>query len=198
MENRYDDPGLELHARNGLPDDLKYLLEKYPRDVWQGHQNLGQMAQFWLQRHDMFRELGGMLNSSVSDYREEKLDANAFAKFFVPRLRFFLQQLHGHHQIEDQHYFPVFEQAESGLKRGFQLLDADHHIIHDALEGNAASANAFLPKMADGRDAARFAADAYAKNTEGLVSILLRHLEDEEDLIIPLILDRGEATLGVS
>jgi hypothetical protein len=155
------------------------------------------MATFWLQRHDMFRELGTMLVQSVGDYREEKLDAQAFANFFVPRIQFFLQQLHGHHQIEDMHYFPVFERAETRLSRGFRLLDEDHHVIHAALETNAGGANAFLQKLGQGRDAARFAADDYAGDTERLVAMLLRHLEDEEDLIVPLVLDRGEDALGI-
>jgi hypothetical protein len=190
-------PELTLGRRDNLPADLRYLFERYPRDDWQAHANLGGMAQFWLQRHDMFREVGGMLTQSVSQYREGQLEAQPFAQFFVPRLRFFLQQLHGHHQIEDLHYFPVFVQAETGLKRGFDLLDNDHHVIHDALERNAQGANEFLGKLGEGRDAARFAADTYAGDTEGLVAMLLRHLEDEEDLIIPVILDRGEDALGL-
>ena len=190
-------PELVLDRREGLPDDLRYLLERYPREQWQGHDNLGGMAQFWLQRHDMFRELGGMLTNAVSEYREGRLEAQPFAQFFVPRLQFFLQQLHGHHQIEDLHYFPVFVQAETGLRRGFDLLDNDHHVIHDALERNAEGANAFLGKLREGRDAARFAADDYANDTEALVAMLLRHLEDEEDLIVPVILDRGEDSLGL-
>ena len=191
------DPDLFLGQRNGLPGDLRYLLDRYPRESWQGHANLGGMAQFWLQRHDMFRELAGMLTQSVSDYREERSDTQAFASFFVPRLRFFLQQLHGHHQIEDLHYFPVFAEAEDGLRRGFDLLDSDHHVIHEALDRNAQGANGFLGKLREGRDAARFTADAYAGDTERLVGMLLRHLEDEEDLIVPVILDRGEDKLGL-
>lgn len=191
------DPDLALGRRQGLPDDLRYLLDRYPRERWDGHANLGGMAQFWLQRHDMFRELGGMLKQGMADYREDRLEAQAFASFFVPRLRFFLQQLHGHHQIEDMHYFPVFIRAETGLKRGFDLLDADHHVIHEALERNAHGANDFLGKLGQGRDAARFAADAYAEDTDRLVSMLMRHLEDEEDLIVPVILDRGEDKLGL-
>lgn len=184
-------------SRTGLPDDLTYLIERYPRDQWADHQNLGEMAQFWLQRHDMFRELGGMLRTSVSDYREGRLEAQPFAAFFVRRLQFFLQQLNGHHQIEDLHYFPVFTKAETGLKRGFELLDSDHHVIHEALERNAHRANEFLGKLQEGRDAARHAADAYANDTDDLIVMLTRHLEDEEDLIIPVILDRGEQSLGV-
>jgi len=190
-------PDLVLGRRGKLPDDLRYLLERYPRDEWAGHANLGDMAQFWLQRHDMFRELAGMLTQSVSEYREGQLEAQPFASFFVPRLQFFLQQLNGHHQIEDMHYFPVFVRAETGLKRGFDLLDNDHHVIHEALERNAHGANNFLGKLREGRDAARFAADAYSSDTEDLVAMLLTHLEDEEDLIVPVILDRGEASLGL-
>ena len=51
-----DDFGSEPR-RTGWPDHLKVLLERYPREVWSAHQNLGQTARFWLQRHDMFRDL---------------------------------------------------------------------------------------------------------------------------------------------
>jgi hypothetical protein len=105
--------------RAKLPADLRFLVEKYPREVWQGHANLGEMAQFWLQRHDMFRELGGMLGKGVADYREGLLRPFDFAQWFAPRLRFFLQQLNGHHQIEDLHYFPVFAAAERRLLVNF-------------------------------------------------------------------------------
>jgi hypothetical protein len=191
------DPQFALASRDGLPDDLRYLVERYPREGWAGHANLGGMAQFWLERHAMFREIGGMLTQSLGDYREGRLEAQPFASFFVPRLQFFLQQLHGHHQIEDMHYFPVFVRAEVGLRRGFALLDSDHHVIHEALERNAHGANTFLGKLQEGRDAARFAADSYGDDTEKLVAMLMRHLEDEEDLIVPVILDRGEETLGL-
>lgn len=189
---------LLIDARHGLPPDLRYLAEKYPHETWQEHPNLGGMAQFWLQRHDMFRELGGMLERSVSDYRKGRMQPHDFASWFAPRLRFFLQQLHGHHQIEDMHYFPVFAAAERRLQRGFDILDSDHHIIHDALEQNAETGSAFLQSLGEDRDKRLFAADAYADANGRLISMLIRHLHDEEDLIIPLILDRGEEALGVT
>ena len=39
---------------------------------WQAHSNIHGMANMWLQRHDMFRELGGMLTAAIGDYREEQ------------------------------------------------------------------------------------------------------------------------------
>jgi hypothetical protein len=41
------------------------------------------------------------------------------------------------------------------------------------------------------------AADAYIQSGAVLLRGLIRHLDDEEDLIVPLILDRGEDALGV-
>jgi hypothetical protein len=190
------DPTLSLQKRSGLPDDLRILLEKYPREDWTAHPNVHGMASMWLQRHDMFRELGGILTGAIDDYREQRTDARQFAQFFAPRLNFFLGQLDGHHNIEDHHYFPIFARAESRLKRGFDILDADHHMIHDALEMNAQTANSFLRALDGDPDTQRYAADAYANENARLVAMLAQHLGDEEDLIIPLILDRGDRELG--
>jgi hemerythrin-like domain-containing protein len=188
---------LHLERRTGLPADLRFLAEKYPREDWQAHDNIHGMANMWLQRHDMFRELGGMLTGAISDYREGRSDAQQFARFFAPRLNFFLGNLDGHHNVEDQHYFPVFAEAEKRLKRGFDILDSDHHMIHEGLERNAESANGFLRALQENEDKQRFAADAYAEENTRLIAMLTRHLEDEEDLIIPLILERGDRGLGI-
>jgi hemerythrin-like domain-containing protein len=181
----------DLESRAGLPEDLRFLLAKYPREDWQAHDNIHGLASMWLERHDMFREIGALLEGAIAEHREGRTTPDAFARFFAPRLRFFLGQLNGHHAIEDEHYFPLFAKAESRLARGFDILDSDHHVIHDALDRNADAANAFLRALQQDADARRFAADAYADENTGLVAMLRRHLADEEDLIIPLILERG-------
>ncbi|WP_457937205.1 hemerythrin domain-containing protein [Mesorhizobium sp. 10J20-29] len=188
---------LELERRNALPDDLRFLAEKYPRNDWQAHSNIHGMANMWLQRHDMFRELGGILTAAIADYREERTTAPQFAQFFAPRLNFFLGNLDGHHNVEDHHYFPVFARAEPRLKRGFDILDLDHHTIHEGLGANAETANAFLKALQGDNDAQRRAADLYADANTRLVAMLDRHLADEEDLIVPLILEKGDRALGV-
>ncbi len=187
-----------LFARQALPEDLRFLLAKYPRESWGREHTVGQLGSFWLKRHDMFRELGSALVAQTGELREGRIEAQAYAVWFVPRLNFFLSQLDGHHQIEDQHYFPVFAAAESRLKRGFDILDSDHHLIHDLLEANAQSANRFLQGLREGGDLLKRTTDDYGQQSEKMLVGLLRHLEDEEDLIIPLMLDRGEGALGVS
>lgn len=186
---------LALDARLGWPADLRVLLARYPREVWPSHPNLGATARFWLRRHDMFRELGGALEAATTAFRNGELDARAYKGWFVPRLQLFLGELDGHHRIEDEGYFPLFRAADVRLARGFDVLEGDHDAIHRAIETTAERANAFL-RVTDVDDARR-AADGYADASGALLRGLLRHLEDEEDLIVPMILERGEADLGI-
>jgi len=188
---------LALDSRTGWPADLRLLVDRYPREVWQGHANLGGMAQFWLQRHDMFREIGGALEEATAAFREGTATAQDFRAWFPPRLQFFLQQLNSHHQVEDLHYFPVFQAAEARLAHGFAVLEGDHHTIHQSIDRTVETANAFLRTPVNDAGASRQAGETYAAAGDALLRQLRQHLADEEDLVIPLILDRGEGGLGV-
>ena len=190
-------PALALDTRTCWPAGLRLLADRYPRETWDRHANLGAMAQFWLQRHDMFRELAGQFTQAPAALREGTASAQDFRAWFPPRLQFFLQQLNAHHQIEDMHYFPVFQAAEAKLAPGFDVLEADHGTIHQSIGVTVETANAFLRAATNDADALRQAGDAYCAASGTLIRRLGRHLDDEEELIIPLILDRGEAALGV-
>ena len=187
---------LALDRRTGWPADLRVLADRYPREVWTGHTNLGQMAQFWLQRHDMFREIGAALEKAAAAFREGTATAEDFRAWFPRHLQFFLEQLHAHHQIEDLHFFPVFQAADARLARGFDVLEADHRVIHAAIEGAVTTATAFIRAPTEAGVLAR-SGEQYAAAGDALLGKLTRHLADEEELIVPLILDRGEAALGV-
>jgi hemerythrin-like domain-containing protein len=188
---------LALDTRTGWPADLRVLADRFPRNAWEGHANLGSMARFWLQRHDMFREIAAALADATTAFREGTANCEDFRAWFPPRLQFFLQQLNAHHQIEDLHYFPVFQAAEARLARGFDVLEADHGTIHRSIDAAVETANIFLRAAANDADALRVAGDSYSAASGKLIHQLTRHLGDEEDLIIPLILDRGETALGV-
>ena len=155
------------------------------------------MARFWLSRHAMFRELSGNIEQVTADFLKGDVPAAEFPRQLVPRLQFLLSQLNVHHQIEDLHYFPIFRAAEELLARGFDVLEGDHHAIHADMAVTAETANALLQVLADKSDA-RTQGDDYTKASGLLIKSLIRHLDDEEDLIVPLILDRGEAALGVA
>lgn len=195
--NESDTAALALASRSGWPDDLRVLIAQFPREQWDGHANLGAMARFWLSRHDMFRELSATIGETTAQFRSGTMLPAEFPRQMVPRLQFLLQQLNVHHQIEDLHYFPIFRAAEERLARGFDVLEGDHHAIHADMAATADAANALLRAMAGDSGTLTRCSDAYATASGALLKGLIRHLDDEEDLIVPLILDRGEDALGV-
>ena len=188
---------LHLDTRAGWPEDLRLYLERYPRPLWPGHANLGEMARFWLEIHGGFRRLGGALETGTRDFREGRISAEEFRAWLAPRLQTLLSHLHGHHQIEDYQFFPLFSAAEPRLVRGFEVLERDHEQIHASIVAVVETANTLLRAVPADLDRIRGAGDAYARNSDALLRRLDRHLGDEEDLIIPLILERGEAALGI-
>ena len=192
-----NDP-LALARRTGWPEDMRMLLLRYPRERWETHANLGGMARFWLSRHAMFRELSALIGTITGDFREGRLAAPDFPGRLVPRLQFLLSQLNAHHQIEDYHYFPIFRAADDRLARGFDVLEEDHHAIHADMARTADATNALLRAFAGDADAVRRCGEDYATASGARLAGLMRHLDDEEDLIVPLILDRGEDALGVA
>src|SRR4029079_17012774 len=125
----------------------------YPREVWAGHENLGQMAQFWLSRHAMFRELSASITQGVAGFQDGKIAAVEFPRWLAPRLQFFLEQLHAHHHIEDRHYFPIFRRADARLVRGFDVLESDHGELHHNIDVTVEAANTLLRSISDAEKA---------------------------------------------
>ena len=186
---------LPLATRNGLPAEIAYLRATYPAPDWRTHRNFGELSAFWLQVHASLRDHGARLQQTTLAFREGRLDAAGFQRVFVPHLNQFLQHLNAHHQIEDTAYFPKFRALDRRMKIGFDLLENDHHVIHDALLASADRARALLAAMARDDDDRRRAADHYANGADTLLALLLRHLADEEDLVIPAMLDHGERSV---
>ena len=58
------------------------------------------------------------------------------------------------------------------------------------------AARALLQALAQDRDAQRRAAQAYGGAADRLLDLLGRHLADEEDLVIPAMLEHGERSLA--
>lgn len=188
---------LDLETRTGWPADLRFILERFPREAWADHVNLAGMARFWLEIHNGFRRAGEALRGATGEFREGLVTPERFRAWYAPRLQTFLGHLEGHHSIEDHQMFPIFNAAEPRLMKGFDVLELDHGTIHAAMERMAETANVFMQAPAGDKDKMRYAGDAYATAADRLMWMLDRHLGDEEDLVIPLILDRGEEALGL-
>ncbi len=179
---------LDLAQRTGLPDALHALREAYPRGSWETHENFDGLVAFWMERHMMFRQLCAHLREdaeAASDKRLPKAQHDSRLMRFGSML---LQQLHGHHQIEDHHYFPKLVGLEARLARGFEILDRDHHAMDGLLERFGSAANGVLQGTVE--------PGAFRDEVGGFETLLLRHLEDEEDLIVPILLKHGSDRIG--
>lgn len=176
----------ELETRDGLPDALRVLVEQYPRDIWESHRNFDALTRFWLERHLMFRQLLERITLETRAFIDGDRDAQGFGQQSARLTGFLLNQLHGHHQIEDMQYFPKLSGLEPRLAPGFDLLDADHHALDGHLQGMADDTNALLRALQEG--AGHDAAGRVEARLTRFERFLDRHLIDEEELVIPTIL----------
>lgn len=196
-------PGLSVAGKSGidpnrhLPDDWLVLLAGCPRSEWIGHQGFGPVAEMWLNRHDGFRHFANSLTALVGQLREGQIPADRFGPMFLPRLQQFLSELHSHNMIEDHQYFPALMAAEPQLVPGFECLESDHAELHGRMGAVASAANELLSGLGAGDlTSALPALDDFTVAIEALLIGLKRHLSDEEDLIIPILLSRAEPELN--
>jgi hypothetical protein len=185
---------LALETRDGLPEALHVLLRDYPREAWEQDPHFHGLVSFWLGMHLHFRDaLAGMRGDA-----EAVLDGTLDPQAWAPRLARvgagFVEHLHGHHGIEDGHYFPLLAARDARLLRGFEILDRDHHALDGHLDAFVGDANAAIRAVQGGPDP-RAQAGRFHDNLLRLDRFLDRHLLDEEDLIVPVILRDGEAGL---
>jgi iron-sulfur cluster repair protein YtfE (RIC family) len=177
-----------LGARDGLPPHLRVLADKYPRDMWEDHPHFSQLTRFWLDRHLMFRRAHVQLVTTAETFLNGDADPHRTQAEIARMGQFLLEQLHGHHQIEDAHYFPIFAQFDKRLEEAFTLLDGDHHELDATLADFTQSANGALRALGGDGDA-KLAMGGFHGSITTLGQFLDRHLMDEEEIIVPLVLE---------
>jgi hemerythrin-like domain-containing protein len=179
-----------LETRAAMPDALRALSEAWPRAGWEAHRHFEGLVQFWMDRHLMFRKLTGMLQTDVQGLLDGAIEGRDYAARLSRFGAMFVNDLHMHHQIEDTHYFPRLSAAEPAFAAGFAILDRDHHAIDAHLERFVKGANAVLGKL-DDQAALRERAGRFEADLAVVARLLDRHLCDEEELVVPVILKHG-------
>jgi hypothetical protein len=180
----------ELHLRPGLPAEFRYLEAAYPRGQWPV-MDLHPMATHWLEIHGWFRGMAGELMQLGELWREGKVEIADYRRATMPRLRQFLGNLHGHHHHESGHYFPALALIEPAMAKGFELLDRDHDAVERLLSAMAQAANALNGAMDQSGDRRPLAA-TMAEAIESGVGLIGRHLDDEEEIVVPVLTLRGD------
>jgi len=175
-----------LDTRRGLPAEYQVILAELPRKGWPDHRDFNGLAAFWLDRHLAFRHTLQRLRADTEARIDRKLAPEAFAGRLVRQGSGLLSDLIGHHQIEDDAYFPKLARLEPRIARGFDMLDADHHALHDLIDRFAKGANAAL--QAKDEATAREKTARFLADLKDFDRLLARHLDDEEDLVLPVVL----------
>lgn len=185
---------LSLEARAGLPDALRILLASYPREGWAADPNFHPLASMWLDRHLLFRRLLLLLRQDVEALLDRRLEGAAWAPRLSRLGSRFVSDLHGHHHVEDERYFPLLMARDRRLEHGFEILDRDHQALDGHLDGFVGEANAALQAL-DAEHALRTGAGRFHEGLLRLERFIDRHLTDEEEIIVPVILRDGEAAI---
>ncbi len=180
----------KLEERSGLPDALRVLVEEYPRAGWENDPGFEGLLRFWLDRHLMFRRILSQMQKDTETFLNNDLSTRFYGAHLSRYGGLFVQELHGHHSIEDHHYFPKLIDLDARISRGFDILDADHHAIDGHLNLFVEQANAVL-QQAEDREKMVPVADTFLKQLRGLERLLDRHLTDEEELVVPVVLKYG-------
>ena len=188
--------GADSDLQRQWPAERDVLLKRHPRERWASHSSLD--VAFWLEVHRRFRQECAALESLADDYRQQRLPAHELAIVAAPRLSGLLTDLRGHHQVEDFHYFPVFRRLAPQLALGIDVLEHDHSELHEDAVGAHKALRELRAAFAEGDANTRGATGAIAAQqfvaAVGRLCLRIgRHLNDEEDLVVPLLLEQERA-----
>lgn len=178
----------DIETRSGLPEDMQTLLRTLPRDGWHGHPHLAHSTRNWMRAHQGFRQLGQIVLDDTKAFLDNRTDAQVYAGRLAHFGNLLVRNLHGHHSWEDRKFFPELERTDARFADGLQMLESDHVALDSLLDRFTRAANrtvqlATLDPRQMGEEA-RPVRDM----AETLGGFLNRHLTDEEDLVVPILL----------
>ena len=173
---------------NPMPEAMRLLLQDYPRDSWEANPHFKQATQNWLGAHQMFRQLADHVRTETERYLDRNRDPNDYAAQLSYYGDALVRNLHGHHGWEDHSYFPELSAADPRFDAGLEILEKDHEALDGVLDRFTKGANRTIKLIHLDPAAAYDEAGRLHAEAEAIESFLERHLSDEEELAVPIIL----------
>ena len=171
-----------------MPSEMQSLLREYPREAWDAHPGFKEKTRHWLGAHQVFRRLSATVRKDVETYLENETEAPEFAARLSYRGGALIGNLHGHHGWEDRSYFPELSAADPRFDAGLEILEKDHDELDVVLDSFTRTANRAIKLVQLDEKAAYEEAGKLHKAAETIEAFLQRHLSDEEELAVPIIL----------
>ena len=184
MLNNYQNQELHVTTRTGFPASLKTDLIDGNFTNWKQHPKFLMSGAALHAFHNRLRKACDTLTNELGN---EASSHNKDAIYHW-RLPAFGQQIievaHSHHHAEDNFYFPQYRALFPQLDRPLDLLDGDHRVLEQSLDDLQAS----LGKLSESSTV-----DKWEKSrdiAEELGRVINRHLDDEEEIVMPAIIQR--------
>jgi hypothetical protein len=171
-----------------MPTEMQSLLRDYPRDAWDAHPGFKEKTRHWLGAHPMFRQLSASVRQDTDSYVNGDQDGTDYAGRLSYRGGALIGNLHGHHGWEDHSYFPELSAADPRFDAGLEILEKDHAALDVVLDSFTRTANRTIKLVQLDESAAREEAGILHGVAETIEAFLKRHLTDEEELAVPIIL----------
>lgn len=181
---------MENHdVRQGpLSDEMRVLLGEYPREAWPDHPNFAASIGNWMGAHEMFRRLGKVVRLNTEGMLDRSIGADTYAARLSHYGNLLVRNLHGHHSWEDHAFFPELSAADARFDAGLETLESDHMTLDAVLDQFTRQANRVVKLLHLEEGQARDEAGGLHQTTEAIEALLARHLVDEEDLVVPILL----------
>ena len=171
-----------------MPEEMRLLLNQYPRDSWEAHPGFAEKTQGWLRAHQMFRHLAERVRKDSEIMLDRNMDPDAFAARLSRYGGALVGNLHGHHGWEDHSYFPELSAADPRFDAGLELLEQDHADLDLVLDDFTRMANRAIKLTTLDPAQAYEETGKVLETAQTIEAFLERHLGDEEDLAVPIIL----------
>ena len=136
----------------------------------------------------MFRQLGELVRVDTEHYLDKKRSPDEFAGHLSRFGGLLVQNLHGHHGWEDRSFFPELSAADDRFDGGLETLENDHVVLDGVLDRFTRQANRVIKLVHLDEGQARDEAGSLHSLAVGIEGFLERHLADEENLVVPILL----------